>query len=103
MNGAPIRLACIALLFSLGAIVGCSDDGPTEDFAADCGLCVDGVPVGPSASVESCSAWGAMFECGSVELANEGLCGDVLEPDEPIATCMVDDCPIEPTGCEVPE
>ncbi|MEM9728854.1 MAG: hypothetical protein AAF997_09735 [Myxococcota bacterium] len=89
----------IAVVVS-GMSVGCSDDEPTEDFAADCSLCVNGTPVGPSASVAACDAWGAMFDCDSITLINEGLCGGPFEPN---ATCSVDDCPIEPTGCEEDE
>ena len=89
----------IAVVFS-SMSVGCGDNEPTEDFAEDCSVCVNGTPAGPSRSVATCEAWGAMFDCESIMLTNEGLCGG---PSGPSATCSVDDCPTEPTGCEEDE
>ena len=92
-------LASRVLVLSIASfwLVSCSDDGGVpEDFAFDCSLCQNGVPVGPSADEASCSAWGDEFECASAVLINEGLCDDDL-----VATCQVDDCPLEPVGCEL--
>ena len=91
-------LIVVGLLLGSSLSLGCGDNTntPIEDFAADCSVCINGIPMGPSASQESCTAWGTMFDCGSIVLTNEGVCGG---PDEPSATCSVDDCSSEPTGC----
>ena len=84
----------LVLLVASFWVASCSDDVVTEDFAADCSVCTSGVPVGPSADEASCTAWGDEFDCATAVLVHEGLCGD------PAATCQVDDCALEPVGCE---
>ena len=85
--------ALSALLLALPSL-GCSDSGgATEEINADCSICENQVPIGPSADVESCEQWGADFNCQTATLINEGMCG------ENPATCQVTLCESDPI-CE---
>ena len=87
-----------ALLLASASLAGCGDTGsPSNDFSSSCSLCVNGTPIGQSADMESCSAWGAEFDCRSADLENEGMCGDVA------ATCQVSECVSNPVGCSLAE
>ena len=93
----PIRLhlcALTALLVALSSL-GCSDSASTtEEINADCSICENQVPIGPSADVESCEQWGADFNCQTATLVNEGMCGD--NP----AICQVRLCEGDPVCVE---
>ena len=89
-------IAMVASFLVTAAAVGCGDE-TTNDFSADCSLCVNDTPVGPSASMTNCTAWGALFSCGSVTLINAGMCGDIA------ATCQVSQCASDPVDCTIPE
>ena len=81
------RVAFVLALCGAGFVLGCGDN----DISGSCALCVNGVPVGPSASEAACQEWGETFGCAEVVLTNAGICGD-SSMGEPSATCRVADC-----------
>lgn len=90
------------LLLASGSLAGCgSSDSPSNDFSADCSSCFNGVPIGPSADMESCSAFSAAFNCSNAPvLENEGMCTDSFETS---ATCQVSGCASDPSSCSLDE
>jgi hypothetical protein len=94
-KAAPILLALAALLTTAG-LVGCGDSDDVS-FDESCSRCVNGDPVGPSASQEACQVWGDAYDCESAVLSNEGVCSEDLESN---ASCAVSNCERDPSpGC----
>ncbi|MGB5812906.1 MAG: hypothetical protein WBG86_20405 [Polyangiales bacterium] len=84
------RFAVLLTLFAaIAPLEGCGGD----EFSAICSLCMNDVPVGPSADEASCDAWGAEFRCTQSTLTGAGQCGDMQ------ATCAVSDCATLPPPC----
>ncbi len=91
MKPSFVHATIVALLLAVGTIAGCGDE---TFFEGSCSLCLNGVPVGPSADQVSCLAWGAEFGCVNIDLVNEGMCGD------PAATCVASNC-VRTPDCSV--
>lgn len=81
-------LASTALMAMGMLLTGCGD---SSSFSASCGTCVNGIPIGPSASQEACTEFGDSFECETAVLINEGLCPPV-DSGLPRVACEVTNC-----------
>ncbi|MGB5809760.1 MAG: hypothetical protein WBG86_04465 [Polyangiales bacterium] len=57
-----VRGSVVALFLASSLFAGCGDT-ESDDFSAECALCVNGAPVGPSSDEASCTTWGSTFDC----------------------------------------
>ena len=87
-----LGLALVSVALTAAACGDSGDDGGEGEYRGVCRSCDGDTPIGPNESQEACDAFGALFNCASVELS--GSCANPDIADK--ATCDVDDCTSQP-------